>query len=797
MDTQAMGRPRPATMEALEPRVLLTVSVGTVDPSLAGMAAEAPSTGWLVSPAAAAATGEIRGSLWNDIDASGLWDSAEPALADWKVYLDTDDDAAWDAGEPYQLSGPGGSYAFADLAAGTYTVRADAPDGWTHTSLDSGRPVSEFDIDVIFIDETLTPSQQAVFSTAAQRWEQIIIGDLPRAYTSDGWVDDVAIRASAPEIDGPGKILGMAGPTQFRSGSVLPVTGIMMFDTADLELLENTGKLLDVIVHEMGHVLGIGTIWTDLGLLSTGGPDGPQFTGTAATAEYAALTGEAETSVPVADTGGAGTINSHWRESVFDNELMTGYLDFGLDNPISRVTAGSLEDLGYEVNLDAADAYALPAGAQASASATGLAGRVLALDVARTFVETAAPSVSLATDVHVGDHHVVTLGEGESAAGIDFGYREQPPASDAPGLPDLLEQSDTGASDSDNLTRLDNSVADKTLLFSVPGTQAGATVTVYADGEPIGTADGLDGVTIVETSGLSDLADGDRSITARQTAPGQLESADSPELTIAVDTAAPSVSGLGLSSTQADWYIGTVDSSLWTDGRSHATVPWSAVNVLELSFDEAVAAATGDMAVQGQTTGAIATTSVAGSGSARVAWTVAGTAGGFLDRDRYAVAVTDSVTDMAGNALGGGWQSELAVLPGDVNGDGEVGSLDRRDVRNAYGWEYDAAGYSVLADVDGNGSVGSLDRRVVRNHYAQSLPAAAQSESQSLASSPVSPPPTTTTTRSATLRSSRLGRLRLRILRRYLRVIGRPPSARRARLAARLIRRLMSTLIAR
>ena len=793
-----MGRSGPAAMEALEPRLLLSVSDGTTDALVANLLAGAPSTGQIVVPAAAGdATGEIRGVLWNDADASGLWDGAESALVDWRVYLDTDDDAAWDPDEPYQLSGTGGSYAFAGLAAGTYTVRADAPDGWTHTSGDSGRAISEFDIDVIFIDDTLTPDQQAVFSAAAQRWEQIIIGDLPEATTSMGLVDDVAIQASAPEIDGAGNILGMAGPITLRSGSYLPATGIMMFDSVDLGTLENSGQFVDVIVHEMGHVLGFGTIWDDLGLLTTGGDAGPRFTGTAATAEYAALTGQGEIFVPVADTGGSGTINSHWRESVFNNELMTGYLDFGMVNPISRVTAGSLADLGYEVDLNAADAYILPAGIQAGArvagEATGLAGRTIALNIAPTFVEAAAPSIRLTTDLHVGDHHVVELGDDEVAAGIDFGYWEQPLTSDAPGLPDLLPISDTGASDSDDLTRRDNSTGDETLRFEVPSTQAGATVTVYADGQLIGTADGADGVTIVETTGLAELADGERSITARQTAPGQLESPDSAALTVTVDTAAPSVSAFGLSSTSASWRIGTIDSSVWTTGRAQPTAPWSAVNVLVVSFDEPVTAAGDDMTVQGQTLGAVSVAGAAGVGPARVAWTVAGTAGGFLALDRYTVAVSGGVTDMAGNALAGAWETELALLPGDVNGDGEVGSLDRQAVRNGYGWELGASGYSMLPDVNGDAIIGSLDRQIVRNTYGQSLPPAPapQSLTQPLVR-PAAPKPVTPSvvTRPA-------GRLRdLRVIRRYIRRILRASRRRPTPFASHLIRRLMTALIA-
>jgi hypothetical protein len=38
---------------------------------------------------------------------------------------------------------------------------------------------------------------------------------------------------------------------------------------------------------------------------------------------------------------------------------MTGFLNMGL-NPLSRLTVGSLEDLGYAVNYTAADPYTLP-----------------------------------------------------------------------------------------------------------------------------------------------------------------------------------------------------------------------------------------------------------------------------------------------------------------------------------------------------------------------------------------------------------------------------------------------------
>ena len=235
---------------------------------------------------------------------------------------------------------------------------------------------SEFTIDVIFIDNSLTASQQAIFTTAANRWSQIITGDVPDVTVSGSFftdnmqrvVDDVSIEASAPFIDGVGNVLGSAGPTGVRSTSRIPAVGTMRFDSADVASLESSGRLQDVILHEMGHVLGIGTIWSDLLLLTGAGGADPRFTGTGATAKYNSVFSNSESSVPVANTGGSGTADSHWRESVFDTELMTGYLDSG-SNPISVITVAMLADLGYVVNLNAADAYTPPGNRQTAGGA--------------------------------------------------------------------------------------------------------------------------------------------------------------------------------------------------------------------------------------------------------------------------------------------------------------------------------------------------------------------------------------------------------------------------------------------
>jgi Leishmanolysin len=224
---------------------------------------------------------------------------------------------------------------------------------------------SPFTIEVRFMGG-LTTGQKNAFKTAADRWTQIIVGDLPSVMVDGELIDDIVIQAQGSAIDGPGAILGQAGPTRLRppnagTAAFLPAKGKMAFDTADLAKMETNGTLTDVITHEMGHVLGIGTVWSLKKLLKGAGTANPTFTGKEAKKEFGKLRmpPSGATPVPLENTGGAGTRDSHWRETVFNNELMSGFIA-APGNPISRMTVASLQDIGYTVDLNAAEPYNLP-----------------------------------------------------------------------------------------------------------------------------------------------------------------------------------------------------------------------------------------------------------------------------------------------------------------------------------------------------------------------------------------------------------------------------------------------------
>ena len=316
--------------------------------------------------------------------------AGETAAVDVSAYFsDADGDAL-----SYSATSSNGGVAGVSVSGGVVTVRAVAPGDATVTITASdpgglsassafgvsvvGAP-SGFQIELVFAT-SLTGAQEAAFRRAAERWmtvlaptdlrdvrlgEPLTCGDDPRFEQTVDVIDDLMIVAAVEEIDGPSGTLARAGPCWVRSESALPFYGRMEFDAADLRRIERTGDLEDVVLHEMGHVLGIGTIWGRLGLLRNPASEDEEpdthFTGRLAIEAFDEAGGAnyAGAKVPVENSGGPGTRNGHWRESVLVTELMTGYSNRGPD-PLSAITVQSLADLGYSVDLATADPYRLP-----------------------------------------------------------------------------------------------------------------------------------------------------------------------------------------------------------------------------------------------------------------------------------------------------------------------------------------------------------------------------------------------------------------------------------------------------
>ncbi len=265
---------------------------------------------------------------------------------------------------------------------GSVTVWLRAVDPSGLTSEEEGIEVSvgeeTFDIDIVFVGGE--SGYESVFEQAAARWEELIPYGLPDSFVRDGLscfvrrrevevveevIDDLVIFVAIQGVDGEGGVLASAAPCYVREENFTPLAGVVSFDAADLEWMAEEDWLEDVAVHEIGHVLGIGTLWRHHDLLQN--PSLPNnrgadthFSGPRAIAAFAQAGGARYQGgkVPVENVRGSGSGDSHWRESVLGTELMTPIIA-GDSNPLSRITIESLADLGYRVNPAGADAFTL------------------------------------------------------------------------------------------------------------------------------------------------------------------------------------------------------------------------------------------------------------------------------------------------------------------------------------------------------------------------------------------------------------------------------------------------------
>lgn len=259
--------------------------------------------------------------------------------------------------------------------------------------------INLIDVSGGIVDEN--PRIKRAFAQAAARYTQIIKGQV--VLNLDVTVD---IEYSVEPIDGPGGVLGFAGPTAVNGASLpaygirwLPIGGIMVFDIEDFTTEMFEPLINTIILHEMAHVLGIGTLQEPTDVLpfpdsydmtdceKTGGADGRYNSLDGfATAAYLWSKGYIPTGLPSnftrarlppIETGfSTGTQCGHWDEATLDNELMTGFISLE-SNPLSIITIGGFEDLGYVVEYEPADAYEVPVEEEVISSARASRGMEL------------------------------------------------------------------------------------------------------------------------------------------------------------------------------------------------------------------------------------------------------------------------------------------------------------------------------------------------------------------------------------------------------------------------------------
>ena len=237
------------------------------------------------------------------------------------------------------------------------------------TEYTSGGPMaSSYNITLVFQGSQWSQDLQQAFISASDYLTSIIIGDIENTFADFGdgngfrQVDDLEISATLGPIDGQGGVLAQFGPTFIRPETALPIYGEMTFDGADAQVLfdgdvaSGANRWTSVVMHEMLHVIGFGSLWETMGLINnigtTAHPDF-RYTGQSGVYEYQSLYPaiyasdiDAYAGVPVeSSSGSSGTDASHWDEATFDDELMTGYIDS--NNTVSNMTIAVLKDMGY------------------------------------------------------------------------------------------------------------------------------------------------------------------------------------------------------------------------------------------------------------------------------------------------------------------------------------------------------------------------------------------------------------------------------------------------------------------
>lgn len=225
--------------------------------------------------------------------------------------------------------------------------------------------LQQYNIEIRFVGEW-SDELKAVFEASADYLASLIAEDIPDAVDRTGnTYDDLVITADLDAIDGVGGVLGQAGPTGIRSDTGLTAVGAMTFDEADAQAYYTAGQFDDIVLHEMMHVMGFGTLWDFNDLVTTvvndnGTKKPTDDTVTSLYTGVAANSASPDDFLFVETDGGSGTAGGHWDEETYFDELMTGYIGYLSEegiydstNYLSDWSVAALSDLGYVLTASA------------------------------------------------------------------------------------------------------------------------------------------------------------------------------------------------------------------------------------------------------------------------------------------------------------------------------------------------------------------------------------------------------------------------------------------------------------
>ncbi len=233
------------------------------------------------------------------------------------------------------------------------------------------------------ISPNISVNHYAGIYRAVTRWQKIINGSLPAPETvsrkrllekcnihineTEMVIDDIVIFIRTKEIDGPWGTVGSASWCVLDNNN-MPRVGFIIIDSDDIDRYARLRLMEALMVHEIGHSLGIGTIWE---IKNSQGKYIRQWVTpeTKSTPWFferpnAQLAESELTENPlgpfpqVEDVGGDGSARCHWKYEKYPGEVMTQGMHYGKP-VVSILTIRSLADLGYEVDVTQADKLVL------------------------------------------------------------------------------------------------------------------------------------------------------------------------------------------------------------------------------------------------------------------------------------------------------------------------------------------------------------------------------------------------------------------------------------------------------